>query len=97
MKSPYTIINRPLMTEKALLLPERMQNAPQYVFEVARSANKIEIARAVEALFNVKVAKVNTIVMKGKLRRQGRFAGKASNWKKAYITLKEGEKLGDLQ
>ena len=96
MKSPYLIINRPLMTEKALLLPERNEKNPQYVFEVARTANKIEIARAVESLFNVKVARVNTIVMKGKLRRQGRFAGKASNWKKAYITLKEGHQLGDL-
>lgn len=96
MKSPYTIINRPLVTEKAALLPERHKNAPQYAFEVAKSANKIEIARAVEALFNVKVERVNTVVMKGKLRRQGRFMGKASDWKKAYITLKEGQKLGDL-
>jgi len=96
MKSPYTIINRPLVTEKALLLPERTKNAPQYVFEVARTANKIEIARAIEALFNVKVDRVNTILMKGKMRRQGRFMGRASNWKKAYITLKEGHKLGDL-
>ena len=96
MKSPYTIINRPLVTEKALLLPERNEKAAQYVFEVARTANKIEIARAVEALFNVKVDRVNTVVMKGKLRRQGRFMGRASNWKKAYITLKEGQKLGEL-
>lgn len=96
MKSPYTIITRPLVTEKAAFLPERHKSSPQYVFEVARSANKIEIARAVEALFNVKVERVNTVVMKGKLRRQGRFMGKASDWKKAYITLKEGQKLGDL-
>jgi large subunit ribosomal protein L23 len=66
------------------------------VFEVARTANKIEIARAIEALFNVKVDRVNTVLMKGKMRRQGRFMGRASNWKKAYITLKEGHKLGDL-
>ena len=96
MKSPYTIISRPLVTEKALLLPERNQKNAQYVFEVARTANKIEIARAVEAIFNVKVDRVNTVVVKGKLRRQGRFMGRSSNWKKAYITLKEGQKLGDL-
>lgn len=95
MKSPYRIITRPLLTEKALLLRERQEN-PEYVFEVARDANKIEIARAVEAVFNVKVEKVNTVLMKGKLRRQGRFAGHAPNWKKAYVTLKEGHTIGDL-
>lgn len=95
MKSPYTIITRPMLTEKAMTLRDRVAN-PEYVFEVARTANKIEIAKAVEAIFNVEVAKVNTVLMKGKLRRQGRFAGRASNWKKAYVTLKEGQKLGDL-
>lgn len=95
MKSPYRIITRPLLTEKALLLRERQEN-PEYVFEVARDANKIEIARAVEAVFNVKVEKVNTVLMKGKLRRQGRFAGHAPNWKKAYVTLKEGHTISDL-
>lgn len=95
MKSPYTIIARPLLTEKAMLLRDRAEN-PEYVFEVARTANKIEIARAIEALFKVEVQKVNTVLMKGKLRRQGRFAGHAANWKKAYVTLKEGHKIGDL-
>lgn len=95
MKSPYTIITRPLLTEKALNLRERTAN-PEYVFKVARSANKIEIARAIESLFNVEVEKVNTVLMKGKLRRQGRFAGRAVNWKKAYVMLKEGQKLDDL-
>jgi large subunit ribosomal protein L23 len=84
-----------MLTEKAMTLRDRSVN-PEYVFEVARSANKIEIARAVEAIFNVEVAKVNTVLMKGKLRRQGRFAGRSSNWKKAYVILKEGQKLGDL-
>ena len=95
MKSPYIIINRPLITEKAMLLRER-KVSQQYVFEVARTANKIEIANAIEKIFNVEVERVNTVVIKGKLRRQGRFAGHAANWKKAYITLKEGHKLGDL-
>ncbi len=95
MKSPYMIITRPLLTEKAMILRDRDQN-PEYVFKVARKANKIEIARAIEALFNVEVDKVNTVVMKGKLRRQGRFAGRQADWKKAYVILKEGHKLGDL-
>lgn len=98
MKSPYTIIQRPLVTEKAMLLAdENKKGGSQHVFEVARSANKIEIAKAVETLFGVKVAKVNTVLVKGKVRRQGRFSGKTANWKKAYVTLKEGEKLGELQ
>lgn len=95
MKSPYTIITRPLLTEKAMILRDRTENQ-EYVFKVARTANKIEIAHAIEAIFNVQVEKVNTVVMKGKLKRQGRFAGKASNWKKAYVILKEGHKLSDL-
>lgn len=95
MKSPYTIITRPMLTEKAMTLRDRSEN-PEYVFEVARSANKIEIARAIEAIFKVEVAKVNTVLMKGKLRRQGRFAGRSSNWKKAYVILKEGQRLSDL-
>ena len=95
MKSPYLIITKPLLTEKALILRDREAN-PEYVFEVARSANKIEIARAIESIFKVEVSKVNTVLMKGKLRRQGRFAGKAANWKKAYVSLKEGHKISDL-
>lgn len=95
MKSPYTIITRPLLTEKAMILRDR-ENNPEYVFKVARNANKIEIARAVEALFNVEVEKVNTVLMKGKLKRQGRFVGRQANWKKAYVILKEGHKLSEL-
>ena len=95
MKSAYTIINRPLLTEKAMILRDRENNA-EYVFKVARNANKIEIARAIEALFNVEVEKVNTVLMKGKVKRQGRFVGRQSNWKKAYVILKEGHKLSDL-
>lgn len=59
----------------------------KYTFEVAKAANKIEIAKAVEELFKVKVAKVNTVSMRGKLRRQGRYEGYTKSWKKAYVTL----------
>lgn len=95
MKTPYSIIKVPMITEKALLLSEN-KLAPQFVFKVDRTANKIEIAKAVEALFNVKVERVNTVLVKGKLRRQGRFQGRVPNWKKAYVTLKEGQKIESL-
>ena len=95
MKSPYNIITRPLLTEKAMVLRDRKENQ-EYVFKVARDANKIEIARAVEAVFNVQVEKVNTVLMKGKVKRQGRFVGRKADWKKAYVILKEGHKLSDL-
>ena len=82
------IILAPVITEKAVsLLPEK-----KYTFRVADSANKIEIAKAVEEIFGVKVAKVNTISMKGRLRRMGRNEGYTSDWKKAVITLKPDSK-----
>ena len=65
----------------------------QYVFEVQRDANKIEIKRAVETIFNVKVASVRTQQMRGKIRRQGRFVGKRSDWKKAIVTLGPDQKI----
>ncbi len=77
------IILRPIITE------ETMQGSAdkKYTFEVAKGANKIEIAKAVEKLFKVKVAKVNTLNVKGHLRRQGRFEGYQPSWKKAVVTL----------
>ncbi len=82
------IILAPVITEKAVsLLPEK-----KYTFRVADSANKIEIAKAVEEIFGVKVAKVNTISMKGHLRRMGRNEGYTSDWKKAVVTLKPDSK-----
>lgn len=95
MKSVYSIIEKPMITEKALVLSGDAES-PQYVFRVARTANKIEIAKAIEAIFSVKVAKVNTVVMKGKLHRMGRYLGRRSNWKKAYVTLQEGQKIENL-
>ena len=85
----YDIIKRPIITEQSMAETE----AKKYTFEVAKSANKIEIAKAVETLFKgVKVAKVNTISVRGRLKRMGRTAGYTSDWKKAVVTLAEGSK-----
>ena len=88
MKNPHDIILRPVLTEKAYdgLADKR------YVFEVAIGANKIEIKQAVEAVFGVKVASVNTLRTLGKIKRQGRYAGRTPEIKKAYVTLKEDSK-----
>ena len=82
------IIIRPIITEKT------MQGATEkkYTFEVAKKANKIEIAKAVEEIFGVKVAKVNTVNVRGRLRRQGRNQGYTRSWKKAYVTLTQDSK-----
>ena len=77
------IVIRPIITEKSMLgIAEK-----KYTFEVAKKKKKIDIARAVEELFKVKVAKVNTVHVRGHLRRQGRFEGYTRAWKKAYVTL----------
>lgn len=80
----YDIIKRPIITERSMAGAE----FKKYTFEVAKDANKIEIAKAVEEIFGVKVAKVNTLNMYGKEKRQGRFpAGRRPSWKKAMVTL----------
>ncbi|NCQ61051.1 MAG: 50S ribosomal protein L23 [Myxococcales bacterium] len=85
------IIKRPLiLTEKGSLLREEEN---QYLFEVDRGANKIQIRDAVERLFNVKVKSVNTLLMRGKMRRMGRGLAKTRNWKKAFVTLVEGDNI----
>ena len=82
-KTAQDIIVRPIITENSMDgLAER-----KYTFEVARGANKIEVKKAVETLFGVKVAKVNTISVKGKKKRMGRTEGYTSDWKKALVTL----------
>lgn len=90
MKPLYEIIRKPLITEKANLLKEEAQVV---VFEVARSANKIEIKQAVEKAFDVKVKAVNTIQQRGKVKRVGYNIGQRNNWKKAYVTLEEGHNI----
>jgi large subunit ribosomal protein L23 len=83
------VIRRPLITEKST----QLRDAKNIVaFEVHRDANKIEVKRAVEAQFKVKVAEVRIANAHGKLRRQGRFAGRRPDWKKAYVRLAEGQK-----
>jgi large subunit ribosomal protein L23 len=86
-----SVIRRPIvLTEKASLLREQ---ANQVVFEVLLGANKVQIRDAVQTLFKVKVTQVNTLVMRGKDRRMGRSYGKMQNWKKAIVTLKEGDSI----
>jgi len=83
------VIRRPLITEKSTELRDEKN---VIAFEVARSANKIQVKRAVEAQFKVRVAEVRIANMHGKVRRQGRFVGRRPDWKKAYVRLVEGEK-----
>jgi large subunit ribosomal protein L23 len=87
------VIRRPLITEKTTILRE---DGRTLVLQVARDANKIEIRRAVEHLFGSKVADVRTTSMRGKVKRQGRFAGRRPDWKKAYVRLRDGEKLPEF-
>jgi len=87
------IIRRPLITEKSSLQRESLNTL---AFEVDSRANKIEIKRAVEAQFKVKVAEVRVANGHGKVRKQGRFAGRRPDWKKAYVRLAAGEKTIDF-
>jgi len=87
---PRSVIRKVLITEKGTVMRETLR---QYFFEVARDANKIEIKRAVEAVFHVKVDSVQTMQLQGKLKRQGRTAGRRNDWKKAIVTLKPDQKI----
>ena len=88
------VIRRPLITEKTSILRE--QDGRTIVFQVAVDANKTEIKRAVETLLGSKVEHVLTAIAHGKVKRQGRFSGQRSDWKKAYVKLREGEKLPEF-
>jgi large subunit ribosomal protein L23 len=90
MKEPQKIIRRPLVTEKST---QQKEANNQYVFEVRRDANKIEIQSAIENLFKVKVTQVRTTNVLGKVKRLGRKYGKRPDWKKAIVTLKEGSRI----
>jgi large subunit ribosomal protein L23 len=90
MPTLYDIIRRPLITEKGLQVKETESTL---VFDVAPDATKTEVKQAVEALFKVKVENVRTANVLGKERRRGKFSGYKPDWKKAYVRLKEGEKL----
>jgi large subunit ribosomal protein L23 len=89
MSRPQDVLIGPLITEKTAILKER---GNVLAFRVDRRANKIEVRKAVEALFKVKVESVRTEHVHGKVKRVGRFSGKRPDWKKAYVTLKPGEK-----
>jgi large subunit ribosomal protein L23 len=87
------VIRRPLVTEKTTTLRE---DGRTVVFEVARDANKVQIRQAIEQLLGAKVSEVRTANAHGKVKRQGRFVGRRSDWKKAYVRLREGAKLPDF-
>ena len=89
MRTAHQIIIAPLITEKSTILKEK---GPVMAFRVDRRANKVEIRQAVEKLFKVKVDKVRTANVQGKWKRVGRYEGRKSDWKKAYVILKPGEK-----
>ncbi|HUE00563.1 MAG TPA: 50S ribosomal protein L23 [Bryobacteraceae bacterium] len=89
----HEVIRRPVVTEKGVTAKDEHATL---CFEVALAANKTQVKQAVEKLFKVKVAEVRTANLDGKMRRRGRFVGYKPNWKKAYVKLKEGEKLPDF-
>jgi large subunit ribosomal protein L23 len=87
------VIRRPLITEKTSI---QREDGRTIVFQVASGANKTEIKRAIERLLGSKVESVRTNIAHGKVKRQGRFAGRRSDWKKAYVKLREGEKMPEF-
>ena len=87
------VIRRPIITEKSTVIRD---DGRTLVFEVSRDANKIDVKRAVETLLGSKVESVRTSIFHGKVKRQGRYAGRRSDWKKAYVKLREGEKLPEF-
>jgi large subunit ribosomal protein L23 len=94
MKNTYEVLIGPMLTEKGTLLKETDNKV---LFKVAKSANKIEIKKAIEEIFKVKIDRVSTMNYKGKKKRMGRYEGKRPDWKKAIVTLKEGEKLDFIE
>jgi large subunit ribosomal protein L23 len=86
---PYDVLVRPLITEKGTYL----SGMNKYPFEVRRAANKLQIKEAVELAFNVRVRDVNTMIMHGKLRRVGKSTGLTKDWKKAIVTLEQGQSI----
>ena len=107
MRAAQSIIKRPLLTEKSARLrqtggaaeapAEGEAYAQQLVFEVAKDANKIEIRNAIQSLFKVTVTQVRTVVVRGKVKRVGRFSGQRPGWKKAVVTLKAGDNIEFFQ
>ena len=94
MKYAHDIIRRPIISERSMevVFDREGNEIKKYTFEVPVSANKIEIKKAVEEVFGVKVAAVNTMRVMGKVKRMGRFEGRRASWKKAIVTLEKGSK-----
>ena len=90
MTGPYRVVLKPLLTEKGTRLKEE---GNQYLFRVAKTANKIEIKQAIEQVFKVTVLSVRTTRVRGKVKRLGRFEGRRPDWKKAVVTLKKGDSI----
>ncbi len=90
MMDLYAVIKRPLITEKSTIVRDE---GNQYIFEVDRRANKVEVRKAVETIFKVKVLDVRTMNILGKKKRQGRTVGKKSDWKKAVVTVAPGQAI----
>lgn len=88
MKTPYDIIIKPIVTENTM----ELMNEKKYTFRVLDTATKTEIKHAIEKIFDVKVEKVNTMNVRGKLKRQGRFVGRTTSWKKAIVKLTDSSK-----
>jgi len=89
MRNPHEVLLKPIVTEKTTDLMQENK----YTFKVEPKANKIEIKKAIELIFNVDVIDVRTMNVSGKFKRQGRSVGYASDWKKAIVTLKQGQRL----
>jgi large subunit ribosomal protein L23 len=87
------VLRRPLVTEKTTILRE---DGRTIVFQVAADANKVEIRHAIEKLLGSKVESIRTAIAHGKIKRQGRFSGRRPDWKKAYVRLKDGEKMPEF-
>ena len=87
------IIRRPLITEKTSI---QREDGRTIVFEVARDANKVQIRTAIEKLLGAKVSSIRTSISHGKIKRQGRYSGQRPDWKKAYVTLREGQKMPEF-
>ena len=90
MSTQFSVIVRPVITEKGLTLKEDDRTL---CFEVTNEASKKQIQEAIERIFKVKVQRVRTMTVPGKMRRRGRYTGYRPDWKKAYVTLREGEKM----
>jgi large subunit ribosomal protein L23 len=88
----HQVLVRPIVTEKTTGMGDG-----RYAFQVRMDANKVEVASAIERFYGVSVADVRTLIVRGKEKRFGRFTGRRSNWKKAYVTLAEGQTLGSLE